>query len=343
MSVLLQKNGILKTGLLSFAVIILSIFFSGCIKDGHNPVFTLSTVASGLVNPMGIETDNHGNIWVTETGTAHNDAKVVVIKPNGQKYYAIINLSSIINENSGEVQGAGHLLLDNGILYVLSGTYMYKANIGNFKPGDTPINASSLPFEDIGSFVLSYPWVNNAHDTHPYNLLKGPDGDIYIADAGANAIIHRKSEGHYSVLAEIPGFANPTPVGPPNVQAVPTGLIFDGNNFLVSTLTGFPFITGRAIVYKVSMSGNVSVYQSGFTTLVDIADGNFYGHVLLHYGAFGPTGFVANTGSLMFVNGSASTTLTSTLNMPVGIKQVNNQTWYITSMGDGTVLKASYH
>lgn len=343
MKVSLHGYARLKVVLLPLASMMLLIFLAGCKKGDHQPVFTISTVASGLVNPMGIERDNYGNIWVTEAGTANNDAKVVVIKPNGQQYDAIIHLSSIINENSGEIQGAGHLLLDNGVLYVLAGNYMYKVNVYGFKPGDTPLDGALLPFEDIGSFVIAYPFINNAHDTHPYNLMKGPDGDIYIADAGANAIIHRKSKGHYAILAEIPGFANPTPVGPPQVQAVPTGLIFDGHNFLVSTLTGFPFPAGKAIVYKVSLTGAVSVYKPGFTTLVDIADGNFYGHLLLQYGAFGPTGFVPNTGALILTNGSSSTTLTSTLNMPVGIKQANSHTWYITSMGDGTVLKATYN
>ncbi len=333
----------LRNGLLALTSIALLIFFTGCKKGHDDPTFTLTTVASGLPGLIGIEADWHGNIWVTEMGTAHNDGKVVVIKPNGHKYDAVVNLSSIINENSGEIQGTGHLLLDNGILYVLSGNYMYKINVSGFKPGDTPIDAATQPFEDIGSFVNSYPFVNDANDTHPYNLIKGPDGDIYISDAGANAIIHRKSAGHYSVLAEIPGFANPTPVGPPQVQGVPTGIIFDGHHFLVSTLTGFPFPAGQAVVYKVSLAGDVSVYQPGFTTLVDIADGNMYGHALLQHGTFGPTGFVPNTGSLILTNGSHSTTLTSTLNTPVGLKQVNGYTWYITSLGDGTVLKATYH
>lgn len=343
MKVLLQKHARLKEGLLQVMCIAFLIFFAGCKKGHENPTLKITTVASGLVNPLGVEVDRWGNIWVAEEGTAHNDAKVVVIKPNGQKYDAIVNLSSIINENSGEIQGAGHLLLDNGMLYVLAGTYMYKVNVSGFKPGDAAIDGSTLPFEDIGKFVTSYPWKNNAHDTHPYNLMKGPDGDIYISDAGANAIIHRKSAGHYSVVAEIPGFTNPTPVGPPQIQAVPTGIIFDGHNFLVSTLTGFPFPEGTAVIYKVSPAGNVSVYQPGFTTLVDIANGNIYGHIVLHYGTFGATGFNPNTGALMLVNGTTSTVLAGNLNMPAAIKQVNEHTWYITVMGDGTVIKATYN
>ncbi len=343
MKVFLQKYLQRHTYRVQLTCIALLIFFAGCNRGHEHPTLTLSTVATGLVNPMGIEADRWGNIWVTESGTANNDAKVVVIKPNGAKFDAIVNLSSIINENSGEMQGAGHLLLDNGTLYVLSGNYLYKVNVSGFKPGDTPMDGSTLPFEDIAAFSMSYPWVNNAHDSHPYNLMKGPDGDIYITDAGANAIIHRESAGHYSVLAEIPGFANPTPVGPPQIQAVPTGIIFDGHNFLVSVLTGFPFPAGQAVIYKVSLTGNVSFYQQGFTTLVDIADGTIYGHLVLNYGSFGAMGFTPNTGSLILANGSSSTVLAGSLNMPVGIKQVNNYTWYITVMGDGTVIKASYN
>ncbi|MDQ2863494.1 MAG: ScyD/ScyE family protein [Bacteroidota bacterium] len=343
MKVLLQSHARLKMSLLQLTCFALLIFFAGCKKGHENPTLTISTVASGLVNPMGVEADRWGNVWVIEAGTAHNDAKVIVIKPNGNKYDAIVNLSSIINENSGEIQGGGHLLLDNGMLYVLSGNYLYKVNVSGFKPGDKPIDGSTLSFEDIAAFSMSYPWVNNAHDSHPYNLMKGPDGDIYICDAGANAIIHRKSAGHYSVLAELPGVANPTPVGPPQVQAVPTGIIFDGHNFLVTTLTGFPFPEGQAVIYKVSPHGNVSIYQQGLTTLVDIADGNMYGHMVLHYASFGAMGFAANTGSLTLVNGSSATVLAGNLNMPVGIKQVNDHTWYITVMGDGTVIKATYN
>lgn len=333
----------------SFQVQILVLFYAvsllltGCGKNNPEPKFELTTIASGLKSPMGIEAQGAGNIFVSESGTAHDDAKVVLVKPNGKVYDAIVNLSSIINKNSGETQGAGHLLLDGQFLYVLSGNYLYKVNVSALKPGDTPIDGSKLPFEDIGSFVLAYPFASHPNDTHPYNLTKGPDGDIYIADAGANAIIHRKAAGVYSVLAEIPGFANPTPVGPPQVQSVPTGILWDGDNFLVTTLTGFPFIAGKATVYKVTMAGSVSVYQPGFKTLVDIEEGSTYGHMLLQYGSFGPMGFVPNTGALIIANGTDSQVLTGTLNMPVGIKQVNNHTWYITSMGDGTVLKATYN
>lgn len=334
--------------LLLIAAMFLTLFsITGCKKFNENPTAKVTTVATGLMAPMGLETDRWGNIWVAETGTANNDGKVVIIS-RGMKsgsswahYDAIVNLSSIKNALSGEEEGPAHLLLDNGMLYVLAGDFLYKFNVANFKPGDPPIDASAVSYEDVGSYVRSLNIVT-PNDSHPYNLIKGPDGNIYITDAGANAIIKRTSANHYSVLAEFPPYANPNP-GPPMVQMVPTGIIFDGRDFLVSTLTGYPFLPGKAVIYRVSLSGKVSVYQSGLSTLVDIADGNnLYGHVVLHFGSFGATDFEPNTGSLMLVNGAESKVIKDGLNMPSGLKQINAESWYVSSLGDGTVMKISY-
>lgn len=343
MKLLFQRNGRLPYSWWFASCFAAIILFAGCRKGEEAPRLTITTVATGLVAPLGLEVDNSGNIWVTEGGTGHNDAKVVVIKPNGAKYDAIVNLSSITNESSGELQGAAHLLLDGGTLYVLSGNFLYKANVSRFKPGDKPLDAANIPYEDIAAFVFNYPFVNNAHDSHPYNLTKGPDGDLYISDAGANAIIHRKRAGVYSILAELPGIMNPTPVGPPQIQAVPTSIRFDGRDFLVTTLLGFPFPQGHAMIYKVTKQGAVSIYQGGFTTLVDQAEGNGFGHVVVQYGIFSPdVAFHPNTGALIWANGSTSEQLTGNLNMPTSIKQVNSHTWYVVVMGDGSVIKVTY-
>ena len=320
--------------------------FSGCKKFNHPPVVTMTTVATGLTNPMGIEVDNHGNLWVSEGGTIANDGTVWVIKPNGVKYKAIINLSAFPNKQSTEPQGTSHILLEKGFLYVLSGDFLYRIDVSHFKPGDKPINAAKLAKEDVGAYMYSqkYP------DSHAYNLTKGPDGDLYIADAGANAIIHRHGWNKYSILADLPGFKNPTPVGPPEIQAVPTSVWWDGHDFLVTTLTGFPFVKGLAVIYKVSLSGNVSIYQKGFSTLVNLAPGQFGNHIAVHYGDFGPMGFVPNSGSLVWANGSTMVPFVQNLGLPVGINQYDYHTWFVTITGNpdpmvkgsGSVIKVTY-
>lgn len=86
----------------------------------------------------------------------------------------------------------------------------------------------------------------------------------------------------------------------------------------------------------------MSKYQEGFTTLMDITGGTSYGKMVLQHGLFGSMGFAPNSGSLILINGHSTNVLSSTLNLPVALKQVDNSTWYITSLGDGSVLKATY-
>lgn len=329
--------------------VLMILFIAGCRKLPDLPSAKVTTIASGLQTPMGLETDWKGNIWVAEQGTANNDGKVVLVVPGASESGketttmcdAIINLSSIINPLSGEPEGPANMLFDNGTLYILAGEYLYTADVSSFKPGDAPIDANTLPYEDIGTWVRAQNIVT-PNDSHPYNLIKGPDGKLYIVDAGANAIIKREAGGNYSVFAKFPDMPNPTPVGPPFIQSVPTGIIFDAGNFLVSTLTGFPFLQDQAVIYRVSTSGDVSVYKKGLTTLTGITRGNFLGNAVLHFGSFGATGFEPNTGSLLLTNGLKTQAIAEGLNMPAGIKQINPQSWYVTSLADGTLLEVSY-
>ena len=346
---LTRQYALCKNVLFYLPSVLMILFISGCKKIPDLPSATVITVASGLQTPIGIETDWQGNIWVAEQGTANNDGKVVVVVPGASEagkettmtYDAIINLSSIINPLSGEPEGPANMLFDNGTLYILAGEYLYRADVSSFKPGDAPIDANTLPYEDIGTWVRSQNIVT-PNDTHPYDLKKGPDGKLYIIDAGANAMIKRENAGNYSVFAKFPDMPNPTPVGPPFIQSVPTGIIFDAGNFLVSTLTGFPFPEGQAVIYRVSMDGTVSVNKKGLTTLTGIAPGNFLGHAVLHFASFGATGFEPNTGSLLLTNGLKTQAIAEGLNMPAGIKQTNRQSWYVTSLADGTLLEISY-
>lgn len=331
-----------------FAVFILSVnallFAVSCSKkteDVPPPKLEVTTFASGFTSPNGIATDAAGNVWMSDQGTGANDAKIWVIKPTGEKFVAITNLESAIV--GADLDAPSHLLFADGLLYILGAKgKLYKADVSSFTPGNPAMTASSLGVEDIGAFVLAYPFVKNTHMTHPYGITKASDGSFYITDAAANAVLRRSRTGVYSVVAEVPGIPNPTPVGPPMVESVPTGVIVDNGRLLVTTLLGFPFPPGKAIIYQITTSGQVSVYQQSFTTLVDIVQGNDNGHLVAEHGTFGPMGFTKKSGRLVWANGQTATPFVSELNLPVGLVQANDHTWYVTSLGDKSVLKVTY-
>lgn len=329
---------------LIFIISLQGFFFSGCKKPAEpEPVLRITTLASGLLGPIGLELDKKGRVWVVETGTAKNDGRVTMITPDGKKYPVIVGLGSLIIEN-GELEGPAHPLFADGILYVTGAEgKLYKADVSNFQPGDSPIQASSLPVEDLAAFVLKYPFKANTHMTHPYNMAVGPNGAIFITDAAANAILKREKTGALSVVVEVPGATHQLPFGPNPTESVPTGIHYDGQNFLITTLLGFPFPPGKAVIYKMTPSGTLSIFQSGFTSLVDIAEGTSRGHLVLQHGVFAlPTGFGVNTGKLIWADGTNQTLLADGFNQPAGLKQADAHTWYLTSVADGTVMKIEY-
>jgi hypothetical protein len=312
------------------------------IKDYLEPEVKITILAKGFAIPIGVETDQYGRIWVAEMGTGKNDGKVSIVTKEGKKYPVYTGFDSYKIDN-GEIEGPGHLLISNGVLYIVgSHSKLYKANPGGYQTGDAAKDASTLPYEEIGPFVLDYNFKYKIYETHAYGIVAGDGGNIYLTDAASNAVLRRASNGVLSVLAELAPIANPTPVGPPQIHQVPTSLYYDGQNLLVTTLTGFPFIPGKATVYKLSTSGALSVYQPGFTTLVDIAEGGRRGKLVLEHGQFGAMGFVPNSGRLVWATGSSMKELTGGLNTPACLKQVNDHTWYVTSVGDGSLLKVTY-
>ena len=324
------------------ALTLLSGLLTSCLDHRDGPVIPgVATVATGFLSPIGVDVDASGRAWVTEAGTGNNDGRVSVVTADGKVSTAISGFDSGIFQ--GEVDGLNHLLFADGLLYILHSNHkLYKANVSAFKPGDAPLKAADLPFEDIGGFVSAQTLADNpGQESHTYQMAVGAGGDLFFADAAANVIVRRaKGTGAFSILANIPGIANPTPVGPPAIQSVPTGVVYDGQNLLVSTLMGFPFPAGQAIVYQVTIGGTVTVYQKGFNPLTGIDVNN--GPVVLEYGTFGQQGWVPKSGRLLRVNNPGVTVLADGLNEPTALKKINASQYYVVSLGDGTLLKVTF-
>ena len=325
--------------------LLLGSLLMGC-QDHLSPSLAPSvlTLATGLLAPLGVEVDAAGRVWIAEGGTGKNDGRVSLLN-NGAVVPAITGFDSGIFQ--GDVDGLSHLLSADGLLYILhSNGKLYKANVASYRTGDAPQLASTLPFEDVGAFVLAQTIAgvvidNPEKHSHPYQMTVGPGGDLFIADASANVIIRRtKGTGALSIYANIPGITNPMPIGPPFIQSVPTGLVFDDTNLLISTLLGFPFPAGKAIVYQVTPAGVVSIYQDGFNSLTGIDLNN--GPIVLEYGLFGQQGWVANSGRLVRANKPGTTVLATGLNRPTALKKITANSYFVVSLGDKSLLKVTF-
>src|SRR5690625_3045419 len=368
-----------KSVLILLVCLIALIISSGCEKDTFKPEkshLTITTLISDLQGVMSIETDAEGNVWISENDTPFPDqnqilddqndyGKVSVITSDGKKHDAIVHLPSSIDIPLVGLTRTINLLRDNGMMYILTGNLLYRVDISSFSPGDPPLDARLLSSENIRTYMAEFFSMDSSERvSKPYNMTLGPEGDLYIVDAGANAIIHRKGINDYSFLTFFPARFNPHPLasssktvhselipdptirfmGGPFIQVVPTSIIFDGENFLVTSFTSMPFLTGKAMIYSVTMTGNIEIYGGGFDMLMDIDYEKGSDPLVVQFASsYHPdTGYAPRTGALLRVDGSEITSLARGLNQPVSIKRVNENMWYVVSSGDGAVLKISY-
>jgi len=312
-------------------------------KDQHKPANQVVTYASGLTAPLGIEADAKGQLWVTEAGTGtSNDGQLSLITAEGKVFPVVKGFPSVVSPE-GAVFGLNHILLKDGVLWMLHGVEgkLYKFNISTFKPGDPPRQANELEFEDIGSFVKNHDFPDDNNETDIYNLTVGPEGDLFIADAAANAVIRRRnSTGQLSVFATIPPISNPSG-DPAEVQAVPTGIVFDGQKFLVCTFSGYPYPAKRATVYQLDLHGNPSVYQTGFSSLTDIELGVDQKPVVVEYGAWTGETFAENSGTFWQTTPNENKSLVTGLNFPNSVERGGPKTYYIAETYEGKILKVS--
>lgn len=335
-----------KLNLLRFAFLAFTVALS-CTDHEPDPVrFESKEFATGLINPIAITKGDNNSLWITEQGTGDTlsdkyDGRVSMISPGGSVHPAI---NGFLSRSSPEKMPSGltHLTYKDGTLYILHGVEgrLYKANVGSWKPGDAPLEAKNLAFEDLGTFVKKQ-LPAAVSESNLYNLTWGPEGDLFITDAAGNMIIRRKSDGTLSKFATFEDFPNPkAPIGGPTVDFVPTGIAWDGSKFYVTSLTGFPFNKDLAEIKQVDQSGNVSEYEKGFTTLVDVVLTDSNKPLALQFAEFTPA-FQFKPGSGTVWSADKKMVLGG-LVMPTDIEKVYTNTYYVVSLGENKVYKLTY-
>ncbi|TDE15590.1 ScyD/ScyE family protein [Dyadobacter psychrotolerans] len=328
----------MRTSILSFGSALALTLVLSCTKD-HIPSvseptsFQASAYASGLKAPIGMTLDNKGQIWVTEGGLGKDDASVSVITTDGKVSQVITGFKSEFA--NGAIEGMGHVIFKEGKLYILNGlaNRLYIADVSSYKTGDQ-IALGALESQDLGTFIDGLKLVTPLN-SNVFNMTFGPDGHLYILDAGSNAIIKRdQTTKELSLFARIPNVTQ-------NQEPVPTSIVYDGSKFLLTTFSGGPFFKGTAKIFQVDKSGKVDDYKTNLTTLTSIVLTPNNKPLVTEFAEFSLTqpGFVAGTGRVANEDG---VTLFSGLTMPTDLERSGDKTYYVLSNGTGTVQKLTY-
>lgn len=341
-----------------------SVFALGGLASAALAQAPYSVVLSGLDNPRGMAFAPNGALYVAEAGRGGGGPCVVLPRETrcfghsgaitrlwkGQQSRVAEGLPSDATPEGTDAsgptdisfQGTGGAFITLG----LGGGPALRAALGSEDLGSLLHMAASGKWKVVDD-VAAHEFANNPAggpvDSNPFGVLAEP-GRRLVVDAGANALLGVAANGAIETVAVFPSQPNPTPVGPPVIEAVPTSVARgpDGKLY-VGQLTGAPFVPGLANIYRVVPGQDPVVHCTGFKMIMDIAfEAN--GSLLVVEHATGGLFFPTNSGQLSRVAPDCSrTVLLAGLDRPTSVAVGDDGAIYVTNHGvtpgAGEVLK----
>jgi hypothetical protein len=321
------------------------------------PVVT--KVMGGLDNPRGLAFGPEGALYVAEAGrggagpcTTSGNGETRCYGPTG----AITRLWRGVQEriadglpshaqpggftasgpNDIAFQGRGGAFITIG----LGGGPHFRAALGPAGPlFGTLIHMSASgqwrPVADLLAHEESRNPAGGPVDSNAYGVL-AEAGARLVADAGGNSLVRVAANGDTSTVAVFP--SRPAR----GTDSVPTSVVIGPDSaYYVSELTGVPFATGAANIYRVVPGAAPAVFLAGFKTIMDIAfapDGSLY----VVENASGA--FFSGPGRLLRVAPDGTrTTIVAALDRPTSVVVGPDGALYVTNKGvtpgEGEVLK----
>jgi hypothetical protein len=122
------------------------------------------------------------------------------------------------------------------------------------------------------SLLVDFPDLVGSKSSNPFGLVSFGNR-LYVAEASLNEIKSVNPDtGAYQTVATFPPLPNTAaPPGPPVVEAVPDSVRISNGQLLVSFLTGFPFVPGRAEIRRVDPSTGASQQVvGGLNSAIDV-------------------------------------------------------------------------
>ncbi|GAA2610203.1 ScyD/ScyE family protein [Paractinoplanes durhamensis] len=337
-------------------------------------------VAVGLDNPRGLAFGPDGALYVAEAGrggtgpcqkegpeggpVCFGRSGAVTRVSHGRQKRILRGLPSLASPEGTEAGGVSDVAVDR------RGTLWFTVGLGGnpdlrsqlkelagmaklYKVGRHGPSAVA----DLGAFEKrANPDGVQPPDTNPNSVAVVRDGQV-VADAGGNSLVRVGSRGRVSTLAVFPQRMVPAPAGIPGgppegtpipMQAVPTSVVQGPDGaYYVGELTGFPFVNGKARVWRVRPGHQPMVYATGFTNIIDLAFGPDHQLYVLE---IAKNGLLSGdqTGALIRVDkhGKRKEVLSKGLTAPGGLA-IRGKSAFISNCsvckGTGTVLRVTLH
>ncbi len=226
---------------------------------------TARVVADGLHNPLGLAQLPDGGLLIAEMGTGMDDDSAgVTLLREGQIGRFVSHIPS--TRDSGDLAGAPLIALSPDAQTLYLGHF--NANQLWTLPATTAQQLPDDPLTTADFEAVLFPQVVD-YLVNPFDLAFDENGKLYVTDASANGIATESAENKTQFLHQFNRLPHPTNSAQ-TIDAVPTGIVHDGNEFLVTLTGGCPFPEGGGQVIAIGEIWRPRTIVSGLNMPIDV-------------------------------------------------------------------------
>jgi hypothetical protein len=370
-------NKKLFTRLVATAAVVL--LFSSCTKEFHSCecrdsdeiTADVQVIATGLNNPRGLKFGPDGFLYVAEGGVGGSNSTeglcTQVIPPVGpytgsQTGGRISKISpfgdiTTVTDQFPSSQTSVNLGSDVSgvadIAFIGKDLYAITAGAGcSHGVKDIPNLVARVKHDgdwkqvvDLSAFQQANPVAQPEEDDFEpdgtwYSMIN-VDGNLYALEPNHGELDKITPDGSISRVVDISASQG---------HIVPTVMAFHNGNFYVGNLNPFPIVEGSSSIYKISLSGEVSIWATGFNTVLGVVFDK-KGHLYVLENTVGAEFPTPGMGRITRVseNGDKKVVVTG-LSLPTGLTigwdgnlYVSNVGFGPLSIGGGEILKIALH
>ena len=152
------------------------------------------------------------------------------------------------------------------------------------------------------------------------------DGDLYAVEP---------NHGELDKITPEAGVSRVVDISASQGHIVPTAITFHNGNFYVGNLNTFPIVQGSAKVLKITPTGQISVFRSGFTTILGLAF-DATGRLYVLENTTGNQFPTPGTGKVIRIDSSGNRTLVASgLFLPTAMTFGPDGALYVSNVGFG--------